>query len=771
MQDVSLRRILADDSMAQLQQSFDLALQYHQAGRLRDAEQLYRQILNQQPLHAGALHYLGVIAHQMGRNDRAVELIRQAIVLNPNWPEAHNNLAVALQANGQLEEAVAACRQAVVLRPNWPEAHCNIGNALREKGQLDEAIAAYRHALSLNPNLPDVHSNLGVALQATGQLDEAIAAFGRAIALNPNSPDAHSNLGNTLKDKGRLDEAIAAYRRAVALNPNLPEARYNLGDALSSKGQLDDAIAAYRQAIALRPNNPEAHCNLGNALKDKGSMDAAILAYRQAIALKPDYPEAHSSLGIALQAKGRLDEAVAAYRHAIALKPNYPQAHLNLGNGLKDQGRIDEAIAAYRQALALAGKPDFPEAHSNLVFSLHYHPVYDAAAIAQEQRLWNQQHAAPLAKYIQPHSNDRNPDRRLRIGYVSPDFRQHVVARFLLPLLAHHHHQHFEVFGYAQVPAADAMTQRLASHTDTWRSLVGLSDAQAADLIRQDGIDILVDLALHTAGHRLLVFARKPAPIQVTFAGYPGSTGLTAIDYRLSDPYLDPPGMDESVYSEQTIRLPDSFWCYDPDGEEIPINPLPALATSVVTFGCLNNFCKINPGLLALWAQVLRQVQNSRLLLLAPEGDHRQQTLDRLSQDGIGPGRVEFIGRQSRREYLELYHRIDLGLDTFPYNGHTTSLDSFWMGVPVVTLVGQTVVSRAGWCQLSNLGLPDLAGQTPEQFVQIAVNLAHDLPRLHELRSTLRPRMQASPLMDAPKFARSIEEAYRQMWRKWCATT
>jgi predicted O-linked N-acetylglucosamine transferase (SPINDLY family) len=265
--------------------------------------------------------------------------------------------------------------------------------------------------------------------------------------------------------------------------------------------------------------------------------------------------------------------------------------------------------------------------------------------------------------------------------------------------------------------------------------------------------------------------------VQVTFAGYPGSTGLSAIDYRLSDPYLDQPGMDETIYSEKTIRLPDSFWCYDPlDCGDIPVSPLPALSLSkglesadgVITFGCLNNFCKINDGVLTLWAAVLRQVKGSRLLLRAQPGSHRQRTVDRLSQDGIDPGRIEFVGHLPRRRYLELYHRIDLGLDSFPYNGHSTSLDSFWMGVPVVTLVGQRAVARAGWCQLSNLKLTELAADTPEQFVRIAVELALDLPRLAALRSTLRQRMERSPLMDAPKFARSIEASYRQMWRAWC---
>jgi predicted O-linked N-acetylglucosamine transferase (SPINDLY family) len=399
------------------------------------------------------------------------------------------------------------------------------------------------------------------------------------------------------------------------------------------------------------------------------------------------------------------------------------------------------------------------------------HPGYDGRSIAEEYRRWNGQHAEPLRKFIEPHTNNRDPDRRLRIGYVSPDFRDHVVGRNLLPLFRQHDRRHFEITCYAQTPRRDAMTSQFQQYSDRWRNIVGLSDEQVANQIRQDEIDILVDLALHTSGNRLLVFARKPAPVQVTFAGYPSSTGLSAIDYRLSDPYLDPIGMDESIYSEQTIRLPDSFWCYDPlDCRDIPVNPLPALDSGVVTFGCLNNFCKVNDDVLALWAKVLRQVDNSRLLYLAPLGSCRARTLERLREEGLDPRRVEFVGRQSRREYLETYHRIDLGLDTFPYSGHTTSLDSLWMGVPVVTLVGNRAVARAGWCQLSNLGLGELAGQSPEQYVQIAVELAKDLPRLEQLRSTLRRRMEQSPLMDAAKFARNIEAAYREMWHNWCKT-
>jgi predicted O-linked N-acetylglucosamine transferase (SPINDLY family) len=800
-----LSKIVAQMAQITIQQAFDLALQHHRAGRLGEAEKIYRQILAQQPNHADAMRLLGVIAHQRGRAEVAVDLFRRAITLRPAYAEAHTNLGTALKDMGQLDEAIAASRQAIILNPQLREAHTNLANALKDTGRLDEAIAAYRQAVALDPNLPEAHSNLGNVLRDKGRLDEAIAAYRQAIALRPGYAEAHSNLGNVLRDKKQFDEAIVAYRQAIALNPNLPQAYVNLGNALKDNGHLDEAIAACRQAIALDPDLPQAHVNLGNALKDNGQLDQAIAAYRQAIALRPGYAEAHNNLGIALKDKGRLDEAITAYRQAIALRPGYAEAysnlcnalreagqldeaiaacrqaivlnpqireaHISLGNLLKDKGQLDEAIAIFRQAIAL--NPNLPEAHSNLAFTLHYHPGYDARAIAEEHRLWNRQHAEPLRKFIQPHTNDRDPDRRLRIGYVSPDFRSHAVGLNLLPLFHHHDRKQFEITCYAQTPHPDAITAQFQQHADRWRNIVGRCDGhqQVADLIRQDGIDILVDLALHTANNHLLVFARKPAPVQATFAGYPGSTGLSAIDYRFSDPYLDPIGMDESVYSERTIRLADCFWCYDPlDCRDIPVNALPALRSSVVTFGCLNNFCKFNDDVLELWAKVMRQVDNSRLLSLAPPGSHRSRILERFQKQGIDPGRIEFVTRQSRREYLETYHRIDLGLDTFPYNGHTTSLDSLWMGVPVVSIVGDRAVARAGWCQLSNLGLGELAGQTAKEFVRLAVELAKDLHRLEQLRSTLRRRMEQSPLMDAPKFARNIEAAYRRMWRTWCET-
>jgi protein O-GlcNAc transferase len=599
-------------------------------------------------------------------------------------------------------------------------------------------------------------------------LDAAIAAYRQAIAINPNLPEAHADLGNALISKGQLEEAIAACRQAIALKPEFAQAYNNLGVALESTRQFDEAIVVCRTAIALKPDFAEAHYNLGNALAGKGLLDEAIAAYRQALVVRPNYTEAYNNLGIVLKDNGQLEEAISAYHRAIELDPRLANAYSNLGVVLNDKGELDEAITAFRAAIAI--EPENASFGSNLLFTMNFHPGYDAETIAEEHRRWNHQHAEPLRKFIQIHSNDRSPDRRLRIGYVSPDFRNHPVGRFLLPLLANHDKSQVDIFGYSDVAYPDEITRRLQSCTDHWRSIVGISDAAAVDMIRQDKIDILVDLTMHMAQNRLGVFARKPAPVQVTYLAYCSTTGLETIDYRLSDPYLDPPGEDESRYSEQTIRLPQTYWCYEPIIDSPEISPLPALAQGFITFGCLNNFCKISELALETWARILRAVPNSQLLLSARQGTHRQRISRRLERDGIEPHRVQFADYLPIEKYFDLYRRLDIALDTFPYAGGTTTCDALWMGVPVVSLAGKTAVGRGGLSILSNIGVPELVASSEEQYVGIAIELAKDTRRLTDLRLTLRQRMQRSPLMDAPKFTRSIEAAYRRMWHTWCAT-
>ncbi len=465
----------------------------------------------------------------------------------------------------------------------------------------------------------------------------------------------------------------------------------------------------------------------------------------------------------------RPTQAIEVYRRILARRSDQAAVWNNLGSALNDVGRLDEALASYERAGAL--QPDNSKMLGNRLYLLHYHPGCDAAAILHEARRWNSRFGRPLADQIPVHANDPAPERRLRIGYVSSEFRGHCLALFFTPLLSHHDHERFEIFCYANVTGPDAVTGRLQSYADVWRDISQLDDQAAAKMIQSDQIDILVDTNLHMAGNRAQLFARKPAPIQVTWLGYPGTTGMDAIDYRLTDPRLDPPGMQE-FYAERSVRLPDSFWCYDPRGMEATLDasfptpgPLPALSAGYVTFGCLNNLCKVSEPTLRLWAGVMAAMPRSQLILLAAPGPHRERLVHRL---GVAPHRVHFVPFQTRRQYLETYRRIDLCLDTIPYNGHTTSLDAMWMGVPVVTLMGRTVVGRAGLSHLHNLGLMELLALTEDHFVKLVMEWAGDLDRLGAMRATLRQLMERSPLMDGRRFAGNMEDVFRQMWRAWC---
>jgi predicted O-linked N-acetylglucosamine transferase (SPINDLY family) len=466
---------------------------------------------------------------------------------------------------------------------------------------------------------------------------------------------------------------------------------------------------------------------------------------------------------------GWLDEAIAAFRQLLAVQPNFAEAHNSLGRALAEQGRLDEALAAYRRTLQI--RPDYAEAHGNLLLSLHYAPEFDAQTMFEEHCLWGDVHAGPLAPFIQPNTNDRSPDRPLRGGYVSPDFREHSVAFFLENLLACHDPGQIEIFCYADMSRPDAVTVRLQQHAAHWRRITGLSDAQVAELIRIDRIDILVDLSGHTAHYRLLVFARKPAPVQVSWLGYRDTTGLKAMDYRLTDAHADPPGTTELWHTEQLVRLPDCAWCFRPSEHAPAVSPPPRLRAGHITFGCFNARPKITVPLLKFWADILLGVPGSRLVLenqSLRDISTQQRLRTVMAKAGISSNRIDLENPTPElADHLASYGRVDIALDTFPYHGTTTTCEALWMGVPVVSLSGKTHPSRVGVALLKNVGLPELVAPTPEDYVQRTVELATDLPRLDGLRSTLRQRMQASPLMDAPRFARHIEAAYRMMWHKW----
>jgi protein O-GlcNAc transferase len=605
-----------------------------------------------------------------------------------------------------------------------------------------------------------------LAHHRAGRLAEAEKLYRQILAQQPNHADALHMLGALVARVGQLDAAHQLIVQAISIRPGNAAYHSDLGNIFRMRGQLNESIVAFREAVRLNPGFPEAYSNMGNALRDMGQVAEAVAAYREAVRLRPDFAGAYSNLGNALTAMGQLDEAIAACRQSIRLNPNLAGTHSNLGNALKNNGQLDEAIAAYREAIRI--EPGFELANSNLVYLLHFHCGYDAKMIFEEHQRWNRQHAGPLKKFIQPHTNNRDPERPLRIGYVSPDFRSHPIGRFLLALLGAHDRDRFTIFCYSDVRRPDPLTSLLQQRAMQWRNIVGVPDERVAQLIREDQIDILIDLTMHMANNRMRLFARKPAPVQVTYLAYCSTTGLETMDYRLTDPHLDPPGMNDAYYSEKSIRLPETYWCY-PVHEQTPeVGPAPAVNSGEVTFGCLNNFSKVSPEALSSWIELLKSVPRSRLILHAGDGSLRQRTLDLVERAGIKRDRLKFVGKVPLYDYFKQYEQIDIGLDPFPYTGGTTTCDALWMGVPVVTLAGRTGVGRSGVSILRNIGLLELIADSPEQYVQTAAGLANDLPWLSELRRTLRDRMQGSVLMDAPRFARHIEAAYWGMWGNWC---
>ena len=642
------------------------------------------------------------------------------------------------------------------------------GLKLHQQGRRGEAEAIYRRVLQEWPTHADALHLLGVLAMDAGRTGDAVYWIVQAIHARPGVALYYGNLGEAQRRLRDFPTAVAALEEAIRLDPQFADAYLNLGSTLRMMGRAPDAVERLRAAVRLRPESALAHYNLGLALAACGN-DEAIAEFREAIRLDGSFSEAYDALGTAMWMRGQLDEAIAAEEEATRLDPRNGWAASDLGNTLKDAGRIGEAIGWLRKAAEL--RPDVPAFQSSLIYSLLFHPAEEAPRwMEQEQRVWASRYAEPCVAFWRPHENVREPDKRLRVGYVSPDFRGHVIGRNVLPLLQNHDRDRLEVFCYSETTKADYVTERFRASAAAWRDVHGMWDAAVAEMVRADGIDILVDLTQHLGGSRLAVFAMRPAPVQVSFAGYPAASGVPMIDYRMSDPYLEPAGAAEEGPNggERLVRLPHSFWCYDPLGEQVAVNELPSVSAGRVTFGCLNNYCKVNPGVLELWAAVLREVPGSRLVALSSEGKHREAALAVIERCGVKRERVEFVNTRPRKYYLELYHGIDLGLDTLPYNGHTTSMDAMWMGVPVVTMAGCNSVGWAGVSQLTNVGMTELIASTREEFVRIAAEWARDLPRLAEVRRTLRGRMEASPLMDAEGFARGIEDAYRMMWRTYC---
>lgn len=678
---------------------------------------------------------------------------------------AETSQLTALYNTGRFVELESRARALTGQCPDFGFGWQLLGGALHMQGK--DALPAFRKAAQLMPNEADAHFNLGNVLKGLGQLDEAVTSYRRALELKPDSFEIHGSLGDALEEIGQHEAAQTSRRRAAQLKHNLAEAHNKHGVALLESGQFDGAVANFRSALQHKPDYARAYNNLGLALFKCGKFDDALDSYRRALQLNPDSAAVHSNLGSALRDLGHADDAVHICRRALEINPTYVEAHVNLGNALQDQGKLDDAAASYRRALQI--KPDCVDARSNLLFCLSNSEEVGVQTLFVEHCRFGEHFEASLRATWPRHTNSKVPERILQVGIVSGDFRNHAIAYFFELVLAHLSlYSQLSLHGYYNHDSEDSVTHRLRNYLTHWHPIANLADDVLAQKIREDGIDILIDLSGHTAKNRLLTFARKPAPIQASWMGYPGTTGLTAIDYYLADRFLLPPGQFDGQFTEKLVYLPANA-PFLPFKSAAPLNALPALNNGHMTFGSFNRSSKISRSVIILWSQLLRALPNSRMLLGGmPEKEVYASLIDWFGQEGIARERLDFHARSSMERYLELHQQVDVCLDTFPYNGGTTTLHALWMGVPTLTLAGHKVAGRQGASLLGHVGLESFIAHDAADFVQKGVSWAGDLAALSAIRTGMRERFAKSAMGQPSAVAAGLERALRVMWRRWC---
>ncbi|MDB5801574.1 MAG: glycosyltransferase [Rhodocyclales bacterium] len=734
--------------------------------KLSDKEQGTQSLLSSSQLPQAELNEL-IMLFKTGLH---AKLELQALFLAERYPDCGlvwKVLGISLQLQGK--DALPALIKAQRLLPEDAEAHYNLAVAL--SAQPQDAIANYLRALQINPEYPEAHYNLGNILNELGRFDDAIVHYRRALELKPNFAEAYCNLGLVLAATGQFDDAATHYRRALALKPDFAEAHCNLGAALTERGRLDEAATSYDHALQINPLNAKAYAGLAVVLKLLGRVDRAVVSYHRALEIEPDNAETLYNLGIALAYIGQLDSAVASYIRAIEIDPTHANAHNNLSLALMDLGQLDNALASCRRALEI--KPDLANAHSNLLLIHNYLPDQTPTLQFEEAQRFEGltvQHASPYTEW----HNTPEPGRCLRVGIVSADLRAHPVGYFIddvIAALVSKATNRIEIHGYSNHLYADAVTERIKASCHSWHSVAGLTDERLSRLIHDSGIDILIDLAGHTAGNRLPIFAWKPAPVQATWLGYLATTGMKSMDFLIADSWVLPK-TEEIYFTEKILRLPESYICFTSPNVEVPVSPLPASTNEFVTFGSFNNLTKMNDAVVALWAEVLTAAQGSRLLLKTyqlREASVRQNTIARFAAQGIDSSRLILEGPvSSRAEHLATYARMDIALDPFPYPGITTSVEALWMGVPFLTLAGERFASRQGIGILMNAGLAEWIADSPSDYVAKAISYSGDLQRLAALRKQLRNQLASSPLFDSPRFACHLEAGLRDMWTNWC---
>lgn len=779
-------------------------VQCHRQGDLEQAEKSYRAILDAAPMNADALHLLGVLSNQRQDHAAAIGLISRAIQIFPDQPIYHNNLGNAYRDSGRLEQAVCCYQKALQIRPDLVETYINMGIAYHQLADFKSAASAYQKAIKRKPDSAEAHYNLGNTFRAQQLFNEAISCFQRAASLNPMLVEAFYNQANLLEKQARFDEAMACLKRCIQFKPGWAEAHCNLGNLSKQLGFTDDAISHYRKAIFLKPQLDEAHNNLGNAFKDRGSFGKAIDCYHKALQIRPESVEAYFNLGVTYADADQPTEAIGCFRKATQLNPEFAEAHNYMGVVLADQGQRDEAIVCFQKAIAI--NPDYAEAYSYLIHQLQHNCDWNRMSRFSEKldiliqrtaekgqsisqppftfmarncdplmnlnmaKTWSRKIEKSLqtAKPLFGFETRRQKKSRLTVGYLSADFHDHATAHLMVSLFGLHDRQKFAVHCYSYGPEDDSRYRnQIKAESDQFIDIRQHSHMDAARRIYADGVDILVDLKGHTKGARLGIPACRPAPVQIHYLGYPGTTGAGFIDYLIADKIVTPEA-HARFYSEQLVVMPD---CYQVNDHRQQISASCwkkaelGLPENGFIFSSFNLPYKIDPTLFDCWMRILKQVPHS-VLWLFDGGDSARANLSREARDrGVDPGRLVFAKKIEKADHLSRIQLVDLALDTRIVNGHTTTSDLLWAGVPVITLQGGHFASRVSSSLLHAIGLSELVTDRLEEYEKLAVRLASRSSELKAVRQKLKHNRLKKPLFDTARFAKNLERAYCEMWR------
>ncbi|MFN3075890.1 MAG: tetratricopeptide repeat protein [Alphaproteobacteria bacterium] len=781
--------------MVTIQESLALAMEHHRAGRLAVAESMYDAILALAPDHVETLYMAGQAARSRGDREKAMNRLRQAFAQGSGYPTICADFGQYCLQLGACDEAIAPLTQATTLKPGDPEpwyllgvAHNKLkhrdnalsaldravkimplhyrawfetGLVLKASGRPAEAVACFRRTARIAPEIPEVWVNLMVTLMALGRNVEAIAPARYAARLLPTNLVVINNLAICLEGAGRLAEATRAFERAVALRPDDLPSVLALANHLNRIKRCDETLKLVDAMLARLPQEVSLHIMRGSALRILGRQDEAVASFRRAVILDPASVDGHNGIGTRLGAPNR----EVSLRRALAIEPRFAEGWSNLGGIYRLNGDLDEAVACFRKALAI--NPDHSGIRSNLLLTLCYHHGTSQEQLLAEHLAWAAIHEAPhlAATRARVWANDRDPDRRLRIGYVSGDFLDHAATFFLLPLLMHHDHERVHVTGYAQVHSPDHVTRHLQTLTDAWVDATPLSDDALFEKIQSDRIDILIDASGHTGHNRLVALARKPAPIQAHWLGYGFTSGMESMDYFITDPYAVRPD-EERWFTETVWRLPKVMRTFTMIVNPPPVAPLPMRRRGRPAFGSMNAFVKVTEETLEVWANLLRRVPDAVMVVMGVASPSTVEAA--FARHGIGPERLEFVERLSLMAFVQrITERVDVALDPFPHTGGTTSFHTLYMGVPIITMNGQHTGVRASVATVSAIGLPELVATSPDEYVDKAAALVNNPDRLERMRMELRDRMERSPFMDYRGFASTLEDAYRSMWHKW----